>query len=335
LFTAIFSALVALGERNLKKVLAFSSSSQLGLILAVVGMGAHAVAILCVCLHACLKALLFLGTSVLSARSGHNLDVWSLPQRSGRLLVPFWAFVIGVAGLAGLPPSAAFWSTGAAMASIYMAEMPHLWIIGCGALLLTALYGFRVVLLIYARPAAIVQDERPKPLPAAATAALVVLSGVVLGSGLLPVIAEPQLLYRMIVPAASQSLPLATDFPHTIFWLVPAGVALAGLGIAWGLFGFKTAPAAEEQFWQRWTANHFYVEWVCRQALLRPLRWASGFLRDAVDTVVFDLCCVWGSAMFVRGVGWILCATQTGKIGLYATVAVAGLVAMLFYFVAF
>ena len=335
LFTAIFSGLVALGERDLKKVLAFSSSSQLGLILAVVGMGAHAVAILCVCLHACLKALLFLGTSVLSARSNHNLDVWSLPQRSGRLLVPFWAFVIGVTGLAGLPPSSAFWSTGAAMASIYSIDMPYLWIIGCGALLLTALYGFRLVLLIYARPAATVQDERPKPLPAAAAAALVVLAATVVASGLLPVIAEPHVLYSMILPAASSSLPFATDFPQTIYWLVPTGVALIGLGIAWGLFGFKTAPAAEEELWQRWSRNHFYVEWVCRQALLRPLRWVAGFLRDAVDTVVLDLCCVWGSAMFVRGVGWILCAAQTGKIGLYATVTAAGLVATFFYFVAF
>ena len=335
LTTAIFSGLVALGERDLKKVLAFSSSSQLGLVLAVVGMGAHAVAILYVCLHACLKALLFLSTSVLSARSNHNLDVWNLPQRSGRLLVPFWAFVIGITGLAGLPPSAAFWSTGAAMAAIYSVDMLHLWVVGCVALLLTALYGFRVVLLIYARPAATVQDERPKPLPHAAAAALIVLSVTTLGAGLIPFLIEPQMLYRMILPEPSVSAPYATDFPQTIYWFVPAMAAVVGLGIAWTLFGFKTAPAEKESFWQLWARNHFYVEWLCQQVVLRPLRWIAGFLRDAVDTVVLDLGCVWGSAMFVRGIGWVLCATQTGRIGLYAKVAAAGLVATLFYFVAF
>ena len=335
LTTAIFSGLIALGERDLKKVLAFSSSSQMGLVLAVVGMGAHAVAILYVCLHACLKALLFLSTSVLSARSNHNLDVWNLPQRSGRLLVPFWAFIIGITGLAGLPPSAAYWSTGAAMAAIYSVEMLHLWVVGCAALLLTALYGFRVVLLIYARPAATVQDERPKPLPHAATAALIVLSVTTIGAGLLPFLTEPQVLYRMIVPEPSVSAPYTTEFPQTIYWFVPAAVVLVGLAIAWALFGFKTAPADKENFWQVWVRNHFYVEWLSQQVILRPLRWIAGFLRDAVDTVVLDLGCVWGSAMIVRGVGWVLCATQTGRIGLYATVATAGLVATLFYFVAF
>ncbi len=335
LATAIFSGLVALGERDLKRVLAFSSSSQLGLVLAVVGMGAHAVAILYVCLHACLKALLFLATSVLSARSNHSLDVWNLPQRSGRLLVPFWSFIIGITGLAGLPPSAAFWSTGAAMAAFYSVDMLYLWVAGCGVLLLTALYGFRVVLLIYARPAAAVQDERPKPLPHAATAALIVLSVTTIGAGLLPFLAEPQILYRMILPEPSISAPYATDFPQTIYWFVPAAVALVGLGIAWVLFGFKTAPAEKENVWQLWARNHFYVEWLGHQVILRPLRWIAGFLRDAVDTVVLDLGCVWGSAMFVRGIGWVLCATQTGRVGLYATVVAAGLVATLFYFVAF
>ena len=79
---------------------------------------------------------------------------------------------LGVTGLAGLPPAAAVWSSGAAMAAIYSAEFPLLWAVGCGVLLLTALYGFRLVLLIYARPASTVRDERPKPLPHPAAAAL-------------------------------------------------------------------------------------------------------------------------------------------------------------------
>lgn len=335
LFTALFAALIALGERDLKKVLAFSSSSQLGLIVAMVGVGAHAIAVFCVCMHGIHKALLFLATSVLSTRSGHGLDVWNLQQRFNRLLIPFWAFIIGATGLSGLPPTAAIWTTGATLSALYRSGGIELWVTGCVAVLLTALYSFRFLLLIYTRSAATFRDDRPKPLTHHASAALVLLSVSSVGAAGLPLLISPQFLFEMIQPTAMMGAVNNAGFPHEAYWSAPVAIALFGLGIAWMLFGFKTGPSAKENLLQRWSRNHFYVEAVVRYAVVRPLNWVAAFLRDAIDTIVLDLGFICGSAMFVRGVGWLLSATQSGRIGLYATVATAGLVVVTYFLIAF
>src|SRR5262249_8514890 len=188
---------IAVAQNDLKKVLAYSTISQLGYMFLACGVGAFGVGMFHVMTHACFKACLFLGAgSVMHAMSG-DLDVRHMGGLRGRMRITYATFLIATLAIAGIPPLAGFFSKDAILASAFAAPGAGkvLWAVGLATAGLTAFYMFRVVSLTFFgrfRGTA-EQDHHVHESPASMTVPLIVLAflSVVAGFvGLPPVFGE-------------------------------------------------------------------------------------------------------------------------------------------------
>src|SRR5690606_5668927 len=146
--TALFAATIAILQNDIKKVLAYSTVSQLGLMFLALGVGAYTTGIFHMTTHAFFKALLFLGAgSVIHAMSGDQ-DIRNMGGLRKYLPITFATFLIGTLAIGGLPPFAGFFSKDEILASTFV-NSPVLWIVALVASLLTAFYMFRLFFLTF------------------------------------------------------------------------------------------------------------------------------------------------------------------------------------------
>jgi NADH-quinone oxidoreductase subunit L len=150
--TAFYGASCAVAQRDLKRVLAFSTISQIGYMMLGVGAGAITAATFHLLVHAFFKALLFLGAGCVIAAMHHEQDIFKMGGLRRTLPVTFWAYLAGAACLAGLPLTGGFFSKDGILAALWMkggALYLGLYLLGLVTALLTAFYSFRMVYLVF------------------------------------------------------------------------------------------------------------------------------------------------------------------------------------------
>ena len=158
--TALFAATIAVAQNDIKKVLAYSTVSQLGYMFLAVGVGAYVAAIFHMITHAFFKALLFLGAG--SVIHGMH-DEQDMRRMGGlRKFMPITAvtFIVGWLAIAGVPPFAGFWSKDEILAQRLRPRAPALWVVGLVTALLTAFYMTRQVFMVFFGEAALASDDR-------------------------------------------------------------------------------------------------------------------------------------------------------------------------------
>ena len=184
--TLLLAAASALAQWDIKRVLAYSTISQIGYMFLALGVGAWSAAIFHFMTHAFFKALLFLGAGVVIAGLGGEHDIHRMGGLRRELPVTFWTFLIGAASLAALPlVTAGFYSKDLILFAAWTSEQGSfwLWAAGIAGAFLTGLYAFRLVFLVFFGKAATPVDERPG---AAITIPLVVLGWPLAGKRLPP-----------------------------------------------------------------------------------------------------------------------------------------------------
>jgi NADH-quinone oxidoreductase subunit L len=239
--TALLAANAALGQFDIKRVLAYSTISQLGFMVAAVGLGAYAAGLFHLITHAFFKALLFMGAGSIIHALGYGNDMRRMGGLRSRMPITFWTYTIGALALAGIPPLAGFFSKDEIL-NHAAASHPFVYVLLSAAALLTAFYTGRQWLTIF-------WGEARSP----AAADAVENSGIFTA----PLVA----LATLTLLAGALSLPgsetLAGWLGHTIgeaeaipFQLTVAGVSVilsvSGLALAYRLYGRKTA----ETIWQ-------------------------------------------------------------------------------------
>src|SRR5262249_6420159 len=164
--TALVAATIGLVQNDIKRVLAYSTVSQLGYMFLAMGVGAYAAGIFHLYTHAFFKALLFLGSgAVIHALAGEQ-DLRRMGGLKNQLPITYWTFVIGAIAIAGIPPFAGFFSKDEILYRTFSSGHMLLWIVGLMTSLLTAIYMFRLVYLAFhGSPAG---DDRHPGTPAAA-----------------------------------------------------------------------------------------------------------------------------------------------------------------------
>ncbi|MCG6205096.1 oxidoreductase [Rhodopseudomonas sp. HC1] len=184
ILTAAFGALIAVIQTDVKKLLAFSTMSQIGFMVLALGLGAPAVALAHFAIHAAFKSLLFLSAGVMSHASGGSTAIEALRGARYRQPWAFWAFSIGAASLAGLPVITAGWYSKEAVLAAVWSSGPWgvpLWLLAATAAMLTGAYAFRVVFVAGSQSA----DLAAPPWGGAAVMIpLVVLTTVAVAGGL-------------------------------------------------------------------------------------------------------------------------------------------------------
>ena len=354
--TALFAATIALKQWDIKRVLAYSTVSQLGYMFLGVGTGAYAAGIFHLTTHAFFKALLFLGSgSVIHAmhRAYHathaHEDAQDMRNMGGLAhSMPWTATLMWIATLAiaGIPPLAGFFSKDEILGAAFArgAAQPAwyvFWGMGLGAALLTAFYMTRLMLYTFHGPNRTGDREREQlhEAPLLMTGPLVVLGVLTLLGGALnipPLLGGGARLEHWLAPVTDVALAPAAEASPTIEWaLVGSAVLVAALGIVGALRLLKPetlvparlAPAERglgRLLWKKW-----YVDELFDAVVVRPVMWLSrDVLWKVVDVGVVDGLLVNGTAAVSRAVGWVGSRLQTGEVGVYVVLFVVGVIAV-------
>ncbi len=148
-FTALFAATIALVQNDIKRILAYSTLSQLGYMMMAMGVGAMTAGMFHLTTHAFFKSLLFLGAgSVIHAMAGEQ-DIWKMGNLRKKMPITTWTFIIGALALAGIPPLSGFWSKDEILLGAYASGHYGLYILGAFVAFLTAFYMFRLIFVAF------------------------------------------------------------------------------------------------------------------------------------------------------------------------------------------
>ena len=357
--TALFAATIALKQWDIKKVLAYSTISQLGYMFVAVGTGAITAGIFHLATHAFFKALLFLGSgSVIYAmhQAYHHThaheDAQDMRNMGGLSRYMPWTtslMWIATLAIAGVPPLAGFFSKDEILTAAHArGHVEPIWLVFWGlgllAALLTAFYMTRLMLYTFHGPNRTGEQEQAHlhEAPWIMTGPLLVLGVLSAAGGLLNIPA----LYRggarlehwlePITQPSAALIPAVPLSPSTEWLLVGIAVAVAVVGIvgAWQLLKpqrlVPARSAPEERGFARVLRNKWYVDEIYDALIVRPLVWFSRVvLWQEIDQRVVDGAAVNGAARGARALGWANRWLQTGQVGTYVAVFVVGVLLVL------
>jgi NADH-quinone oxidoreductase subunit L len=369
--TALMAGTIGLVQNDIKRVLAYSTVSQLGYMFLAMGVGAYRAGIFHLYTHAFFKALLFLGSgAVIHALAGEQ-DLRRMGGLRRELPITYATFLIGAVAIAGVPGLAGFFSKDEILYRTYASGHPFLWVVGLLTSLLTAVYMFRLVFLAFHGTrsherrdqhlsAHVAPHDRPHEsaghhvhdAPPAMAAALIVLAIGSIGAGYigLPhVLGGSNRLEQFLEPSftVESSAAAGATVSHEEarqggeqielrLMGVSSLVALSGIGIA-AFFFLQNRRAADEMALQfsgvhRLLSHKYYVDELYDAVVVRPLRIVSEEgLWKVVDVRVIDGV-VNGVATAVGGGSERLRRIQTGSVRAYAASVLLGVVAVLGYY---
>jgi NADH-quinone oxidoreductase subunit L len=330
--TAFFAATIALVQTDIKKVLAYSTISQLGLMFVAIGVGAYGVAIFHLYTHAFFKACLFLGAGSVIHALGGQQDLRQMGGLARRIPITFVTFAIATAAIAGIPPLAGFFSKDEilwfALASDRGGSVA-LFAVASFTALLTAFYMFRLLWLAFFG-ASRMDAETEHHVHESPPSMTVVLALLALGSAVGGFVAIPHYLEPML------PLPqIRAAFERFEPAVVAMSVVLAFAGLAAAAYAFggdgRRADAVERRFTglHRLLTGKYYIDELYDRLLGRPLNWISERVFLGLgDRVLLDGS-LHGLAGLARRTAGALARVQTGNLQFYLFLALAGLVAAL------
>jgi NADH-quinone oxidoreductase subunit L len=351
--TALFAATIALRQWDIKKVLAYSTISQLGFMFIGVGVGAFSAGIFHLVTHSFFKACLFLGSgSVIHAMSGEQ-DMRSMGGLKGKIPTTYMTFAIATFAIAGFPPAAGFFSKDEILASAFTtpyfpAVGKFVWLLGTLAAFCTAFYMYRLLYLTFYGKfrGTHEQEHHLHESPSWMTVPLWILAGLSLIGG---VIGIPQvlgflptnLLEHWLAPVipevagAHHLIEIAPSAEWTVM-IISTLVALAGWFVARSLYKEKQL-ASDAAFEQRAPGvahaieNKWYVDEMYGATVVRPLERTSVFFWRIVDAIIDGIAAMLG--YIVAGIGDLLRFFQTGNVRNYALMLFMGVVVFIWIFV--
>jgi NADH-quinone oxidoreductase subunit L len=334
--TALFAATIGLVQNDIKRVLAYSTISQLGYMFLGCGVAAYSAAIFHLMTHAFFKALLFLAAGSVIHAIGGEQDLRKMGGLRKKLPVTFWTMTMAVFAIAGFPPLAAFFSKDAILYAAYL-QGPGgmaLWFVGLTTALLTSLYMFRLWYLTFmgeARSPEIHAHESPwSMLGPLVILALLSISGGWIGIERFAAFLAPSTGAR----AAESAMPNL----ELILSGAAVAVALAGWFVSYWLYSRKPVQAAQiaeaVPGAYKMLANKYYVDEIYGATVIKPL---LGFSKYALGWVI-DIGILGGLAWLLGGIamfsGAILQRWQSGNLRSYAAWLAAGAAALLLFMTA-
>ena len=359
--TALFAASIGLVQNDIKKVLAYSTVSQLGFMFVAMGVGAWTAGIFHLMTHAFFKACLFLGSGSVIHAMGGEQDIRKMGGLKKWMPVTYLTFVVATLAIAGIPPFAGFFSKDEILFRAYGSSLgpTALWATVSLAALFTAFYMARLVILTFwgeSRADKHTQDhlhESPLTItiPLVVLAALSLIGGYFnvpeamkhhLPSNIFTFFAPEEALHHWLAPVLGIAPDVglragAGEVEAGLVWFSIA-VALLGIGVAYAFYVAKPAvpkklASAAGGVPYRIVLNKYYVDEVYNAALVQPIFLTSlHLLWGFIDKIVIDGL-VNGAARLARFVSDVVRRAQTGDVQVYAFSMVVGLLLMFGYFV--
>jgi NADH-quinone oxidoreductase subunit L len=323
-FTALFAALIALVQRDIKRILAFSTLSQLGYMVMALGAGSMTAGMFHLTTHAFFKALLFLAAgSVIHAL--HEQDIFRMGGIKNKMPITTWTFVIGSLALAGIFPLAGFWSKDEILLSTMHSGFAGLYALGSLVAFMTSFYMFRLIFVAFGGKGNPESHAHESPwvmtLPLVTLAIFSVFAGFINSPWFYGIFGGSFGTFVFFDKAEIPHINLTVA-------LISSGLAGAGIFSAWLVYSRKAVDAKvlSETFsgLHRLLYNKFYIDnvyqWLFDKVMLLAGK-AVDWLDHKVIDGIFD-----GSARLIRFTGIKLRLTQTGRLQNYALVIFAAVV---------
>jgi NADH-quinone oxidoreductase subunit L len=333
-FTAIFAALIAVQQNDIKRILAYSTLSQLGYMVMAVGCHGPSAAMFHLTTHAFFKALLFLAAGSVIHALHEEQDIWRMGGLAKKIPLTFWTFLLGMLALIGFPGFAGFFSKDLILAVAYQANPWFYWV-GVFTAFLTAFYMTRLVVVAFLGHGRTEAAQHPHESPAVMTVPLIILAvlsvigGFALGiKGFYHGWSVDQLRDTGQIPADTTTVALP-ELSLVLGTVVPLLMVFGGIGLAWALYsGRDRDPLHIKVLAHKFYFDEFYDTNLVggQQLFARFLNW--------IDSWVLEGAILRGLAYLSVGAGELLKLLQTGSLQTYAFILSVGS-ALLIYFTLF
>ena len=330
-FTAIFAAIIGITQNDIKKVLAYSTISQLGYMFMALAVAAWPAAIFHLVTHAFFKALLFLGAGSVIHSMGGEQDMRCMGGLGRRIPVTYITLITGALALSGIFPFAGFWSKDEILGKSFGAGVYIIWVVGIAAAFVTAFYTFRMIFVTFwGKETRSPSDTcaRIHESPPSMIVPLIVLAIAATLGGFLGLPGTYGVLQRFLAPVFAPANAILGITEHglsvldVVLMVISLGVALVGIGLAWFIyvwgrdrqlplfFSILLKPAYQT------INNKFYIDEVYDATVVRFVvdgsrRLYHGFDERVIDGAVNGLGTVW------VGLGRAVRPLQTGRVQNY------------------
>lgn len=346
--TAIFAATIGLVQNDIKKVLAYSTVSQLGYMFLALGMGAFTAGIFHVMTHAFFKALLFLGAGSVIHAMHEEQDIQNYGGLKKYMPRTYLTFFIAALAISGIPPLSGFFSKDEILWFSFINGGFFFWLIGAVTALLTAFYMFRLYFLTFEGKERFGQNKHPHESPALMTVPLIILAVLSAIGGFIgvPEIFSGEhgnLFHTWLSPVfAPAELKLSFYGSHSHLQeilLMVISVALAITGILGARYIYMKKPSIAVSFSNRFRKaykillNKYYIDEVYDATVINPIvKVSDAFLWKINDNKIIDGV-INGTASMIDSISGRIKKFQTGVAQFYALVMILGIVFSLFWII--
>ena len=332
--TALVAATIALVQNDIKKVLAYSTVSQLGLMFLALGLGAYEIAVFHVITHAFFKACLFLGSgSVIHGLHGEQ-DMRKMGGLKKAMPITFITMLIASLAIAGIFPLAGFWSKDEILMTAFH-ENKALWVIGSIASIMTAFYMFRLIYLTFFNSFRGTEEQKHHlhESPSLITVPLIILAILSFFGGIISLPGHSWL-NEYLAPLFSKEAHEAHTLGTTEYMLMAIATigAIIGIAIAYKKYlKDNTVPSEDAEITgvSKVLYNKYYVDEAYDALFVKPVNVLSSFFRDAVETTLSAL--VFGLGKVTNEIALQGKKVHNGSVGLYLFAFVLGVIAIITY----
>jgi NADH-quinone oxidoreductase subunit L len=338
--TLLLAGLIALVQTDIKRVIAYSTMSQIGYMFVAAGLAAYGNAMFHLMTHAFFKALLFLAAGIVIHALAGEQDIRKMGGLRERLPRTYWAMLIGCLALAGIFPFSGFWSKDSIIASALAADAYGivLGIVALAGVFLTALYTFRMLFVVfggepspYAREHLHVPTRDEPHFWMAWTVGALAVGAVVAGWIQMAGIWHP--LSDWLHPAAEPKVEPSV----TLDWitsLISISLGLAGIVLAWAMYSTRRIAVPRAAAWQQLLEHKFYFDELYDLVFYRPAASISRALHRGIEGPLVSGS-IEATASGVREIGRTSTLVQSGYLRTYALALMAGLAVLAVLFVGF
>ncbi len=333
LATALVAATIATRQNDIKKVLAYSTVSQLGFMFMALGVGAYTAAVFHVITHAFFKALLFLGSGSVIHAVGGEQDIRNMGGLKGKMKITYSTFLVGCIAIAGIPPLSGFFSKDEIMMHIFNHGMygKVFWVLGMLAALMTAFYMFRLLFITFFGTFRGTEHQRDHlhESPTLMTMPLVILAVLSIAGGLIGiphVLGGNHMLDAFLRPLLLkvEHGPELSHQREIVLMIIAVVVATLGIFIAWisyKKYDSKSTNTGLAAFFE----NKWYVDEFYQMLVVNPLKHVGIFFENIIEKSGIDAL-VNGIGKFIQFSSNRLRLLQNGLVGGYLFLMVIGVI---------
>ncbi|HTL72538.1 MAG TPA: NADH-quinone oxidoreductase subunit L [bacterium] len=332
-FTALLAAFMAVQQNDIKRIIAYSTLSQLGYMVMAVGLSGPTAAMFHLTTHAFFKALLFLAAGSVIIGMHHEQDIWQMGNLRKKMPITFWTFLIGSLALCGVPPFSGFYSKDAILAQALDQKNYLLFGVAVFAAALTTFYTFRLFFVVFFGKEKSKGASHAHESPLVITLPLLALAVLAFAGGFIGISnnygAQFSTEHEALTVSQQFLEPLSKPFPM----LCGLGVVLIGFFAALAIYkNAASDPLPAKLGWfARWMANRFYFDEIYEATFIRAHDFIAA-VAGWIDRWLLEGFTIGGIRGGTDLAGRALRLVQTGNLQTYAFLFVLG-VAVLLYFV--